>query len=217
MVGLSDYTVLILDTTAPVVTWGAPSDAINSETFTVPYVVDEPQVESADIRLADGRVVALDVEVDRITGDLPDDAVEGWATVRASVVDDVGNRAVRTLAVYVTGVPAQQPPTPVGQSYPPSAPIDRVTSEPSRVRATARYTVRVLVTTSTTGAVRARYTAPTRRAMTMTSGTQPVIVWRHYAHAPVTIARARGSAVDAVQKRPEGPDAEDELLLLNLL
>lgn len=214
---MSAYAVLALDTTAPVVTWGEPSDAINSEPFSVPYTLNEPEIESADMLLLDGRVVPLDVGDDTLSTTLPDDAVEGWATVRAHVVDDVGNRAIRTFAVYVTGVIPTQPVASPGQPHPPVAAVDHLRSTPSRAATRSRYTLSATSTFSGRVAVRSSYLTPTRRAVAATARARLVAEWTSTATAGPASARAATRSQDSVRKRPEGPGAEDELLLLGLL
>lgn len=217
MVGVSNYAVIRLDTTAPVVTWGPPSDVIASEEMTIPYAVNEPGIESADILLGDGRVVPLAVAADALSATLPDDAPEGWATVRAYVVDDVGNRATRTLQVYVTGVIPTQPSAAPGLPHPPVFEPELHRSEPSRAATRSIYALGAMVSTTARGGTRSAYVTPTPRALATVAHLDLRVSWTSSATLATSSSRATARSQDMVRKRPEGPDAEDELFLLGLL
>lgn len=214
---MSAYAVIVLDTTAPVVTWGPPSDAVASEELTIPYAVNEPGVEAADVELRDGRVVALAVGADALSGLLPADAPEGWATVRAYVVDDVGNRATRTLPIYVSGVIPVEPVGVSGQPHPPVYAPELHRSAPSHAATRSTYAVGVMVTSTGRARVRTSYVTPTRRVVATASRARLSAVWSSSSTLATTSARAATRSQDVLRKRPEGPRAEDELILLGLL
>jgi hypothetical protein len=125
---------LELDTTAPVVTWGAVGGTTAGELLQVAYTLDDPELLEATLRLVDGREVAMDVLGDRLELLLPADAYNGPATVRALVRDDVGNQATRELVVAITGVPYTPPEPPT----PPPAPGGGGRPRPARERSRRR-------------------------------------------------------------------------------
>lgn len=216
--------VLTIDTTAPVVTWGQVLDPNAGEDMTVFYAVDEPGVESAEIMLNGGRIVPMVVAPDRLTVRLPDDAANGQAQVRAYVRDSVGNNATRTLAVMVAGVvgPAVPPPAPAGG--PPMPEPERVVSPPSSARCGSRYSVRATQYGRSRARTRSRYASPgprevprIRRRMRALTGEDRTRVFIAGRESVRTRSDSAAHATTTVVKRPEGPDAEDELFFLGLL
>jgi hypothetical protein len=120
---------LALDTTAPQITWGAVDGANITETLTVEYVLDEPAVLSAQLELADGRLIDMAVAPTLLSVLVPGDAPEGWGTVHATLRDAVHNTATADLPVYISGVLGPPPPVPV---TPPTAPPQGVARHPVR-------------------------------------------------------------------------------------
>lgn len=106
--------VLTLDTTAPVVTWGAVDGTTAGELLTVLYTIDEPGITSARLELRDGRRLDMDVAADRLTVLLPADLPDGPATLRAFVADEVLNTAQRTVLLHLTGTIVTPAPEPGG-------------------------------------------------------------------------------------------------------
>lgn len=99
---------LVLDTTAPSVAWGAVGGAVAGELLQLAYVTNEP-IDSADLTLADGRVLALTIGA-ALSVLLPADTPQGAATVR--VRDDVGNERVYPALVMLQGTIVMPPPAP---------------------------------------------------------------------------------------------------------
>lgn len=213
---MSSWTTIVLDTTAPQITWGAPDGAVASETLTVPYLVDEPGITSAEIVLLDGRTLPMTVGAGALTVILPVDAPEGAATVRAYVLDDVGNAAVRQLVVAISGVLLDQQPPPV-PGWPGHPGADLIETAPSRASLRSVYTVGRLASSPSRAAVRSRYSTVVggldifaARGILTTNWSQAVRVATSETHAGL-------SEETAVLKRPEGPDAEDDLIILGLI
>lgn len=103
------YFCLELDTAAPVVSFGVPSNNAPGETLVVPYTVNEPWVVGATLTLGDGRQVAGVVTEETITVEVPDDAPSS-AVLTVSTKDDVWNEGVSALAVQLDGVVQPSPP-----------------------------------------------------------------------------------------------------------
>lgn len=213
---------LQLDSHAPVVTWGPVIDPNAGEDMTVAYSLDEPALDHATITLRDGRELAMDDLGDRLFVHLPDDAPEGQAVVRAYVVDDVLNAATRQLSVNLVGAPFIPPAAPVpdtggfpaGARRTPGVHVVATTSA-ARTGSSSRVLARPHVSTSTRP--RVRYTAPTRRMIRERVSARPA------SSARLTVATSRVNsaaltdATATLWKRPEGPGAEDDLILLGLL
>lgn len=202
---------LTLDTTAPQVTWGAVTNAVASEEMAVEYLLDEPGVDHAEVELRDGRVLSMVVGPSLLTVVLPGDTPEGQTTVRLYVVDEVANSATRTLPVYVSGVIAVEPP-PVGRPARARRRLMRSGSSEASTASSSRVAVRV--THASRLRVRSHYVAPSERVLRWRS-TATLDYWT----SMVANARSRPSAATAfssstVTRRPEGPRAEEEILLL---
>lgn len=103
---MSAFTTITLDTTPPAVSFGEPSGTNAGDFFSIPYLLDEPEAITAQLRLADNTVLALEVGEDTLSVLLPVDTVNGNA--RISVRDDVGNPA--TKIVFISGVIPPPPP-----------------------------------------------------------------------------------------------------------
>lgn len=106
--------VLTLDTTAPQVTWGAVGGAEAGQLLQVAYTLDEPDAVSAEFVSFAGEHVPLTVLPDRVEGLLPPAITGGLGSVLLTVLDDLGNEAVRELKIQVVspvgGVPARTGP-----------------------------------------------------------------------------------------------------------
>lgn len=209
---MSAFTVIRLDTTPPVITWGPVTDAVASETMTVLYLLDEPQITAASFRLVDGRVIPGTVAADRITVDIPGDAPEGTGVLTAQLVDDVGNATVATLNIHVTGEIAPGPPPIPTLPGPPMEEPWRtrsrcVTRSRYRLLATRRLPSRATIRSRT----RVEVAVPPRSSATVAVSRGAVRT--HVGSKSTVIPRERWT----LTKRPEGPDAEDELILLGIL
>jgi hypothetical protein len=143
---------LVLDTTAPSVAWGAVGGAVAGELLQLAYVTDEP-IDSADLTLADGRVLALTIGA-ALSVLLPADTPQGAATVR--VRDDVGNERVYPALVMLQGAIVVTPPVP-SRGAPPRRRVERRARrivQTTRMRARTACMVRARTTSySRLGAV----------------------------------------------------------------
>jgi hypothetical protein len=208
---------LRLDTTAPEITWGPVDGAVLGEEFTIQYVVSEDGwVVSAELELADGRKLAMLVEPDALRVQLPEDTPEGLATVCAYVTDDVDNTATVCTTVPISGVTIVPPYVPPAGGPPQREPAKRwITAARTRsrhrvvihggaasvsfMRATARYTVH-----------RSSLRSSRSRAWTTSHS-------RVRSHGTTTVSSAGLREEWEIRRRPEGPQAEEELLVLGLL
>jgi hypothetical protein len=213
---------LTLDTHAPVVTWGAVIDPNAGEEMTVAYSLDEPALDHATITLRDGRELPMEDLGDRLAVTLPDDAPEGQAVVRAYVVDSVLNSATRTFAVAINGVPFEPPSAPVPQSggFPGARPrpapvVVHSSSECQTGSRPDRITVRQHVSTSVRP--RVRYTVPSQRTIRQRTSARSASSARLAVTAPRVSSAAVTGETATLWKRPEGPGAEDDLIILGLL
>lgn len=219
---------LTLDTRAPVVTWGPVHDAVAGETLRIEFLVDEPGLESASITLRDGRVLPME---ETVAGELwvllPEDAPDGQAVARATTRDEVWNERTFTLNVLVSGVPWEPPQPPVAPAggMPQVAPR-LITTPPSRCGARSRYTVTAVSTSRTRLRTRSRYSSPgfrqkvgiRRRLRLLTHDDELLVrVSTRSGGKLLSGGAATASSENTVRKRPEGPGAEDELILLDLL
>lgn len=214
---MSSWFQLTLDTHAPVVQWGEPTGTTAGELLRVPYTLNEPGVESATLTLADGRALAMSVLAGRLEVLLPPDAPDGIVTVRASLVDDVGNWAQAVPLSFPIGgtivVPPTEPPPvpsrPAGLKPRPrkfvSSRSRLRTSCPAEVRRGA-VRVRTAADTASRASTRAR-TAGSSQLAASSSATTMVTV----RVVDATAARAELSNV-TLHRRP-GPSIENALLL----
>lgn len=214
---MAAFDVIRLDTAAPVVEWGAPVDANASEEMSVPYAVDEPEIESATIQLLDGRVLAMDVFPTILTVTLPDDSPEGAATVRAHVIDDVGNEAIRELVVAISGVPPVVEPAPHGEPHPMVTVRRRSFLDDGHAAVRSTWTTAALAVTTSRLRPASFYAGPVLRMVSFGERAEISSSWTLGAQMATPYGVARGSSTTAVTKRREGPEAEDELLFLGLL
>lgn len=101
---------IVVDLTAPQLTWGTPTGTTAGDVLRVPFTVDEDGVVAADLALADGRHVAVAIRDGYLEALLPVDLETGVGTLTATTRDDVANEATWTLAIALQGV--VQPPLP---------------------------------------------------------------------------------------------------------
>lgn len=214
--------LLTLDTRAPQLQWGPVSDPNAGETLAVAYLVDEPGVDRASITLRDGRVLPMQVWPGQLTVDLPDNTTEGAATIRATTRDEVWNEAAFELVVALTGVPYEEPPpyVPPSGGMPVVAP-EVISTPPSACQTRSRYETTAVVTSRSRAWVRSRYNAPgfrsaisIRRRIHVQEG--PSLLTATVS-GTTPLRASDATAIATVRKRPEGPNAEDELILLDLL
>jgi hypothetical protein len=214
---------LQLDTQAPVVTWGPVTDPNAGEDMTVLYSLNEPALDHATFTLIDGRELPMVDLGDRLTVHLPDDAPDGAAVVRAYVVDSVLNAATRTLTVVVGGVPYTPPPPPAPDTQG-GFPGTRPRPAPTLIRSSSSCQTgsrpdRIVVRqhTSTSARPRVRYTAPSQRTIRQRTSARSASSARLAATVPFVSSAAVTGGTATLWKRPEGPGAEDDLILLGLL
>lgn len=211
---MSSWTLITLDTTAPIVNWGSVTGAAGGETLVVHYTLGGPEpIDSASLRLSNGNILPMAVFSDRLEVALPPDVIDGPATVRA--YDDVLNEA--TTAVTISGVipPVFQPSTGGGL---PSGPF-----EPDRLRdrsiatghSTDRTRVRALPP-PTTAHARSAYTAPTRLGFAWHDSTTARSTDRTHVRIHAATGATTGRYTDTLVRR-DGPNAEDEMIALGLL
>jgi hypothetical protein len=207
---------LVLDTTAPTVSWGAVGGATAGELLRLAYSADEP-IAGAELILADGRVFALTVAAGELRVMLPADTPQGTASVR--VRDDVGNERTYPALVALQGAIVVPPPapTPVPRTGGPprraARQRSRVIRHTSRVVARSACAVRARARHRTTVVAVARTAADcsvqclTRITPTTTSRLQSVL-------SPGRRHALIGAGVELAVRRRDGPDQELLLLLL---
>jgi hypothetical protein len=209
--------LLTLDTTPPVVTFGPVTDANAGEEMSVEYLVSEPGIDHATVTLLDSRVLPMVDTGTALTVELPADAPQGQAVVRAYARDDVDNTAEYALELAITGV---LPPTPTDEPPRPGWPqpqVVRVVSAPSRGRAASTYSISAYLTTTSTGRARSMYVVPgTTRRLRFGDRLNTSSTYRSRAVID-TASTATTAASATVTKRPEGPGHEEELIFLDLL
>lgn len=218
---------ITLDTTAPSVEWGTPSGTSAGDSFSVDYTMSEalspPAVlQGATLTLAGGAVLTLADNGSTLSVALPPDAAGGNATVAATVADQIGNVAVRTLVVYIDGtivVPVE--PLPRTPSSPPGRVREYVVVRSrsacglagrGRVHATCR---------PDTTRVRLRARESIRRESIRrhlsSFGSFRVVASEHFSGRQATTSRTRLSGASRVGRRSEGPTTEATLLDLDLI
>jgi hypothetical protein len=204
---------ITLDTTAPTVTWGAQTGTTAGELLQLSYISDEP-IAAAQLQLAGGRVLQLQVDPSILSVGLPFDVTDGPASVR--VVDDVGNARTYPAIVVIHGTIVVVPePTALPRAGAPPRRVDRPRSRvirrhvaleastTSRVRARARRHITWPASTSSASrAHRARDVAVSHSLI-------PRLQSRQTTRAAPTPAR-----LELAVRRRDGPDLEDLLLLL---
>lgn len=80
---MSAYTIITLDTQAPVISFDTP--VRDGSYIVVPYIIDEPDIFAAELN---GTIASIGSEAIRAQIEL---AQGGSVTVRAFLLDDVGN------------------------------------------------------------------------------------------------------------------------------
>lgn len=206
---------LVLDTTAPSVAWGAVGGAVAGELLQLAYVTDEP-IDSADLTLADGRVLALTIGA-ALSVLLPADTPQGAATVR--VRDDVGNERVYPALVMLQGAIVVTPPAP-SRGAPPRRRVERRARrivQTTRMRARTACMVRARTTSySRLAASSARWVlARTPRGADPQGGVMHVSSGSTFRLQSAVSAGGRqkfDAGVEHAVRRRDGPDVE--LLLL---
>jgi hypothetical protein len=208
-----------LDTAAPVITWGAVSDAIASEELTMAYTLDEPAVTAAELRLIDGRVLPMVVEPTRLRIVIPDDAQEQDATVRVYLRDAVDNSATVNRVVRVIGTVGPTPPPPpsappIGPRAP-SAPARVIRTAPSRARGRSSYASTAVVVSASRLYVWTVYNGPEQNWWW---------TWGEARVSSTTTVRAAVSTSETgklgarmIVRRRDAPSTEDEMIFLDLL
>jgi hypothetical protein len=209
---VSAFTVIRLDTTPPVITWGPVTDAIGSETMTVEYLLDEQEMVKAELRLVDNRTLQGVIAPDRVTVDLPDDAPEGDALFTVTLRDDVGNETTETQYIHITGVLVPlPPPIPVLDGPPVEEPWR------TRSRCVTRSRYRILVTSRlpSRATIRSRTRVARRPALSSPSSAVVRSTVRVRAHVSAR-SELQSRATWTITKRPEGPEHEAEIVFLLL-
>lgn len=208
---------LTLDTSAPVVTWGAVGGATAGELLDVRYETDEP-LALAQLWLPDGRRLDMEVQADRLTVLLPADAPDGVSWIHA--YDDVLNPTPRQ-AVNIAGVivvPPDEPPAlgpgPRARGSHPERVETRVVRSRSRAVATSR------TRTSSTTRTRSRVIADSRSMIHRSRTMKSRGVLRSTARTSTAITYGGGMVQrprQTIVRRQDGPDETDALVVLGLL
>lgn len=145
--------VLTLDTTAPRVTFGAVGGATAGELLEVLYTINEPELVDAEIKLADNRVLPMEVLSDRLLVLLPPDTPDGNARITVHTLDDLLNAGTQTQRVHLSGTIVIPPDEPVfGDGT--GAPPQRVT--PRREDPLHQHRDHAVVRITTRSRIRAR-------------------------------------------------------------
>jgi hypothetical protein len=212
---MSAFTVIRLDTTPPVVTWGPVTDANATELMTVLYAVDELGMVSAELKLTDNRIVPATVYEDRVTVQIPDDAPEAVATLSALLRDDVGNEDTATLNIYVSGGTPVEPFTPT--PGPPVLPVETPWRTRSRCETRSRWSVLHNAQLRS----RANLVTRTRVRRDVVRLRPPSVAHVRSGGAVRTHLGSRSTLLPGekwtLTKRPEGRGTEDDLVLLGIL
>lgn len=212
MPGAAWFTIK-LDTTAPVVTWGPVTNAVASEEMTVLYLVDEPGIVSAQLKLADNRLLDCVVASDRITVQLPDDAPEGIGTLTALARDDVGNESTWTLDIPISG----QIPVEVVIPVLPQLPVEEPWRTRTRIVTYSRWTIRTRTRLPSRATIRVRTrTLRLGTVRTPLSVVPMLSTFRVRAHAAAN-SGLQSKDTWTISKTLEGPETEAEVVALLLL
>lgn len=163
--------LLTLDTTPPVVTWGAATGTSAGSFLSVPFEVDEPELVSAEAVLLDGRHLAMAVETSAVEVLLPDDAPGPSLHIQAVTLDDAGNEGVSTITVPIDSpiqAPEETPPPRTG-GFPGAtparrAPAPRVSQYQTGVGVTTTYSTEHAVTSASSAGIRSTTTVTRRDA-----------------------------------------------------
>lgn len=120
---MSSWVHLELDTTAPAITFGTPTNTGAGQLLTVPYSLTDAGPASgisATVTLADNRVLTMSVGPTAATVLLPPDTPAGPARVDLLARDELLNEATGTLTVALTGTIVVPEPTPAPAGGPPA-------------------------------------------------------------------------------------------------
>jgi hypothetical protein len=208
------------DREAPNVTFGASSGTTAGEFFQIEYTSDEP-LASAQLILADGRVLELTVATGVLSVLLPPDTPEGWASIR--VADAAGNARTYPAVVQLHG--AVVPPVPVRPPSHRSLPPRRA------VRPRRLVTARSSIAVASSSRLRAREhvtgVAALRSGTRVRRGPAPIRRTRVLGRLRVAgdthlhVHQATSSIVvtdtTVSVHRRDGPRLEEALLLLDLV
>lgn len=221
---MSGHFVLTLDTTAPTVTFGAAGGTTAGELLELLYTVDEPGVESASIKLADNRVLALDVLSDRFQVLLPADTPDGLGRVTVKTVDAYLNRRTQTQNVQLHGVivvPPDEPP--VTDPFVPAPPSQPARRRPTIERRRDHAVVRITTRSRIRAELHDEATIIARSDETIDRSTDHSTAEVTSATRSRTRVRrrdtstARVTETTAIAKRFRGQGEEDDLIFLGLL
>lgn len=171
---MSSAVVLELDTTAPVVTWGGVSGAAAGQALVVEFTVDEPDLISAELVLSDGRTRVMTLIGGELSVLLPADTPGTTHHIEALVRDEVGNEAVRSLAVVIDGIPVPQPEPTVQQRG--GAPPARLSLRRSRRESKSRIAVRGFADTAVVELVSSSRPAVASRFTVEPGEPEPIVV-----------------------------------------
>lgn len=211
-VAIGEPTIL-LDTTAPTVTWGAQTGTTAGELLQLAYTSDEP-IAAAQLTTFDGTVLALTVGDAILSVLLPANTAAGAASVL--VADAAGNERNYPALVVLQGVVVPVPRRP-GGGPPRRRPARRrsrtIINEVTIVaRSSTIVTARVQSIPSELAIHRASVITATQTIATTSTARSSSRL--RSAVAPTRV-QLQASEEHAVQRR-DGPDFE-ELLLLQLL
>lgn len=213
---MSAYFTVALDTHAPRITWGDITGADAGETLVVAYTADEPGVASAELELPGGGRIPMRVAANQLAVDIPAASLQGTGVLRAYVEDDVGNTGTVTLDIALDGA---IPPAVVatGQGFPrQGSPVPRVVRSVGRAGAGSRDSVRALLASASRARATATYLTPTTRRVVFRDAATAQSTGHLTGKLTSAVQAATGSSPDVIRHR-EGPNAEDELIVLGLL
>lgn len=206
---MSSTVIIELKTAAPEVAWGEPDVAEAGLELSVPYISSE--VVRAELWLADGRVLEMDVQPDSLVVLLPDDVWEGLHTIYA--YDDVGNPAPHAL--HITGIVPVEPTRPTTGGMP--------TLEPTVIphRSSVRFTSRTVIGSRRTGRTPITPTSRTMRRRELLSHRSSVLLTSRWSLAATSRSGQTAVAAQALtaieRRRPEEPGSDDGLVIFGLL
>jgi hypothetical protein len=206
---------IVVDLTAPQVTWGTVAGTNAGELLQAAYMLDEPEAVGAELVLADGRHLAMTVLAGRVEVLLPPDTPDGEAIIKLGTRDDVDNvavfqRAVQLHSVMVpidTGGPTSTgAPTPTGGPGPAPTPPPQVKTAVSRAILASSYLWSAVLPSRATASASSRWdvdAALIARARSITRS-------RGETAAVLSVQTARSvvrEELASVQRR-DGPDLE---------
>ena len=206
---------LVLDTTPPQVEWGPPAGTVAGELLRLPYTSDEP-IAVAELHLADGRYLPMQVGPLELSVLLPPDAADGPAGVR--VADDVGNSIEYPAVTRIAGVIVEPEPTvgglPSRARRRPRPQRRTIRGAPATVSATSSARIRAHAVTEPTAA-RSQSAARVRSSLASSStaaARSRAVITARLQSASTASARDGGAGV----RRGDGQSIE-ALTLLGVL